>query len=605
MTATMLAQQPGNPAAAADLESWATGLVLLAILAACVLALALVGRRSGEPNPLLWIPAGMERATGIPGWAGAAVGLGAWSLLLAGAGFYADVAWHVGRGRDEELFTAPHTMIVLGLAGIAASAVVGITVATWQRVDTRLRIGNLRIPYSLVPLGLLGSCALVGFPLDELWHRAYGVDVTMWSPTHLLMICGAVFSLVAGWLCLAEAGVPVTRNGWTRFAYGISSLLVLAALTALLGEFRFGVPQFQQLYHPVLLAIASAFTFTAVRLALGRWWGLVLAAITFVPELLGLPGVGGGDTDFVPTRATGSFLVSAAVVEVVATVLGTERRLRFALASGVAVATVGFAGEYAWNQGASQPWRPVLVPDALLVGTLGAVGAAVLALGYARAAGRLGGPRLSRPIVVAGVLAVLVALLLPLPRRAPGGVSADLDVTTYADGTADVEVALTPAGAADDARWFQVMAWQGDGYDVAELEELAPGRYVTDHPVPVVGRWKTVLRLHRGAELLAAPVFLPDDPDIGATEVPAVDRTVELGGEQAVLMREVRDGPATTAIVAYVVIALVAVAWVASFALAIARIGDLGRRDDEVRGPAADRSVARSSRSPRPTPRPV
>lgn len=588
---------PGNPHAAADLESWTTAVALAAVLAAAVVALAVAGRRSGERSPLLWIPAGMERITTIPGWAGCAVGLGAWSLLLAGAGFYADVAWHVGRGRDEVLFTAPHTMIVLGLAGIALAAVVGIVVATLQRVDTALRVGNLRIPWSMVPLGLLGTCALLGFPLDELWHGAYGVDVTMWSPTHLLMICGAVYSLIAGWLALAEAGVPVRRNGWTRAAYGICALLVLAGLTALLGEFRFGVPQFQQLYHPVLLAIASAFTFTATRLALGRWWGLGVALVTFLPEVLGLPGVGGGETDFVPTRATGLFVVSALAVEAVAAVLGTERRVRFAVGAGLAVGTVGFAGELWWNQGATQPWRAVLIPDALAVGTLAAVGAALLALGYARAAGRLGGPTLGRPLALAAVAAVVVALLLPLPRRAPGGVVADIEVTPVGEGLADVAVTLTPADAADDARWFQVMAWQGDGFDVAELDEVAPGRYVTEAPVPVVGRWKTVLRLHRGAELLAAPVYLPEDPEIGAAEVPAEDRTVELGDETSVLMREVQDGPRTTGVVAYTVIAGVAVAWVLAFRAAIGRIGELAVLE-EVRGPTVPRSTPNPAAAP-------
>ena len=597
MLVAILAQLPGDPEAAADLESWTTALALGAFLAICIVAFAVAGRRAGERSPLLWVPAGIERVTTIPGWAGSAMGLGAWSLLFAGAGFYADVAWHVGRGRDEELFTAPHTMIVIGLGGIALSSAVGILFATMQRVDTPLRIRNLRVPYSLVPLGLLGLCALSGFPLDELWHAAYGVDVTMWSPTHLLMICGAVFSLMAGWLCLAEAGVPVRRNNWTRVAYGIAGLMVLAGLTALLGEFRFGVPQFQQLYHPVLLALASGFTFTAVRLALGPWWGVILAAITFGPELLGLPGVGGGTTEFVPTRATGMFVASALAVEAVARVLGTERRLRFAVASGVAVSTIGFAGEYAWNQDGAQPWRPVLIPDALLIGTLAGVGAAVLAVGYARAAGRLDGPRLARPVALAAAAAVLVALVLPLPRLAPDGVTAAIDIAARDDGRADLVVELTPADAADDARWFQVMAWQGDGFEVTELDEVSPGRFVAEDPMPIVGRWKTVVRLHRGAELLAAPVYLPADPEIDATEIPAEDRTIEMGDETDLLMREALDGPATTGIIAYTVIALVAAGWIASFAVAIRRIGDLGARPAEVRG----RSVPRST----PTPTPV
>jgi len=279
----------------------------------------------------------------------------------------------------------------------------------------------------------------------------------------------------------------------------------------------------------------------------------------------------------VPTRSPGVFVASAVAVELAALVVGTTRRVRFAIVAGVAVSTIGFAGEYAWSQGAAQPWRPALVRDALLVGSLAAVGAAVLAVGYARAAGRLPGRPLGRGIALAAAAAVVVALLLPLPRRAPGGVVAAMELRPVGDGTAEVDVTLTPADAAHDARWFQVMAWQGDGYDVAELDEVAPGHFVTDHPVPIVDRWKTVLRLHRGAELLAAPVYLPADPDIGAVEVPAQDRTVELGDETSLLLREVREGPATTGAIAYTVIGLVVAAWVGSFAIAIRRIADAPR----------------------------
>ena len=36
-----------------------------------------------------------------------------------------------------------------------------------------------------------GLYALMGFPLDDIWHRIFGQDVTLWGPTHLMMIGGA------------------------------------------------------------------------------------------------------------------------------------------------------------------------------------------------------------------------------------------------------------------------------------------------------------------------------------------------------------------------------------------------------------------------------
>ena len=42
-----------------------------------------------------------------------------------------------------------------------------------------------------------GLYALIGFPLDDIWHRIFGQDVTLWGPTHLMMIGGAGFSTLS------------------------------------------------------------------------------------------------------------------------------------------------------------------------------------------------------------------------------------------------------------------------------------------------------------------------------------------------------------------------------------------------------------------------
>jgi hypothetical protein len=584
---TISTEAPG-----AQLESWTTLIFLLSAFAAIVVALAVTGRRAARRSDgssgdvLLWVPRGLERITGIPAWAAGMIGTAAFGLLVAGIGFYNDVAWHVGRGRDKELFTAPHTMIVVGLGLIALGSAVGIFFATLTRADTVLRVKGLRIPWSAVPLGLLGVCALGGFPLDDLWHAAYGIDVTMWSPTHMLMICGAAFSLIAAWLALAEAGVRFRDSRWSRVAHFVAAWFVLAGLTAPLGEFRFGVPQFQQLYHPVLLCLAAAFAFVPTRLVLGRGWAVILAIFTFVPEGLNL-GSGSGAQGFVPTRTVGSFIAAAIAVELAAALFGTENRLRFALASGVGVGTIGLAGEWVWNQGAAQPWTASLFPDALVWGLVMALGAAVLGAAYAGAILREPG-RLPRRALAAAVLAVIVALLVPLPRGT-GNVNAAMDIQPAGTGDeVSVTVRLEPADAADGARWFQVIAWQGGGFRAVDLHQSSPGTWQSDAPVPVGGKWKTLLRLHRGAELMAAPVFLPADAEIGVPEIPAVSRTIAFGGEEQYLLREVKPGEATVKILAYGIIAAVVALWAASFVLAATRIP----RNPVVRGYFTSREAA-------------
>jgi hypothetical protein len=92
-------------------------------------------------------------------------------------------------------------------------------------------------------MGLMSGSALVAFPLDDLWHRTYGIDVTFWSPTHLMMVGGAVFGPFALAIFAAEArGLsPGARIPlWRRlFLFGAIAL----GISVFELEFDFGVPQ--------------------------------------------------------------------------------------------------------------------------------------------------------------------------------------------------------------------------------------------------------------------------------------------------------------------------------------------------------------------------
>ena len=95
------------------LASWAPLEIMLGGFAVVVITLIVLGRAGNQHSRvgagLQRVPNGLERVTGIPGWAAAAVGTSMFGLVVAGQGFYADVAWHVAYGRDKTLFTPPHT----------------------------------------------------------------------------------------------------------------------------------------------------------------------------------------------------------------------------------------------------------------------------------------------------------------------------------------------------------------------------------------------------------------------------------------------------------------------------------------------------------------
>jgi hypothetical protein len=564
---------PSGTLGGSALASWTPFWGLVIVFAALVAGAFLLGRPAARPWPMLQplsrIPSGLTRVTGIPGWAAVSIGMALYGLLVAGQGFYSDVSWHIALGRDDKLMTAPHSGILLGLVMILGGAVLGTLVATFDGVDG-IRLGALRVPRSLLPLWALGLGAVSGFPLDEIWHREYGVDVTMWSPTHMLMILGATFTGMAAWLILAESGVRPSDGRWGRGAHVVCGWLTLQGLLAPQGEFTFGVPQFSLLFSPILICLAAGLGLVAFRLVHGKWWTLGLAVVNFALQTTSLLNLGSEDGGPVDTRFAATFLASAVVVELAAGVLGTERRLRLAVVSGLGIGTIGLAGEWAWNADAWQPWTSALLPEVVPLGIVAAMGAAVLGVAFARAITRDQSSRALPGLVVAlAALACLTVLVLPM-RRPTGNVEAAIHLEPAGDGAVYVKAALSPLDAAADAYWFQASAWQGGGLELAEMEPTGiPGEYRSAAPVPVDGHWKTLLRLHRGAEMMALPVYLPADPSIDEPEIPAVDRTAQFQSEREFLLRETHTGNGWLSPVIHLTLLAVGALWALAFTIAV------------------------------------
>src|SRR5881227_2552089 len=67
------------------------------------------------------------RVSGLPPWTALPGAITGMSLIIAGFGFYWDVAKHIDTGRDPSPFGTPaHYPILVGLAGLALAGYVGI-----------------------------------------------------------------------------------------------------------------------------------------------------------------------------------------------------------------------------------------------------------------------------------------------------------------------------------------------------------------------------------------------------------------------------------------------------------------------------------------------
>jgi hypothetical protein len=189
-------------------SDWYTVFVPLQIYLIIVCVLVCYGEHGDETNFIKQffkrISYSLERATGYPGWSMAPALTGLLFLGTAAVGLYWDVGFHIDYGRDQQLFTPSHTMILIGLGGICFAAALSVLFASLDEAPVELNYGALRIPWTAIAMAAFGIAAVAAFPLDAQWHNAYGVDVTLWSPTHLQLVLGGSLSTIILWLMLRE-----------------------------------------------------------------------------------------------------------------------------------------------------------------------------------------------------------------------------------------------------------------------------------------------------------------------------------------------------------------------------------------------------------------
>ncbi len=585
----MVAQSETPPAGGGETGQIIIGTVGGAILTAAMFGLVLA-HRSGHTQLLRRAGALGERQTGLPGWCIVPLTVLSTSLIVAVFGMYWDIATHIDAGRDEGPFAnASHYFILIGLFGIFAAGLIAIFMP-----DERPSRSAVRLPSGWdAPLGgvLILLCAVISlsaFPLDDIWHRIFGQDVTLYGPTHLLLFGGAALSVVGGLILMTEglraraASDPADSSQGERMRRVLTAGFAgafLIALSTFQGEYDYAVPQFKLVLHPVLLMVAASVALVTARVYVGKG-GALAAALFFILirgalSLLVSPTFGHTGLHF-PL-----YLVEATVVELVALRVDPRRAVRFGLIAGAGIGTIGLTAEWAWSYvWWTIEWPASLLPEAAIAGFVAAVGGAVLGALIGNGVSPAG-PR-ERASWVAGALAALAlvaVLVFAVPVSDGEQLRASVELTEVdggAERTVHATARLDPRDGADDAHWFVSTAWQGqEGRSVVDpLEEISPGVWRTTKPVPVYGTWKASLRLHKEGAVQGLPVYFPEDPAIPVDEIPAQAsfersfvRDVEL------LQREQKEGvsPALKTI-AYLIVLLVAILLVASLTLGVMRL---------------------------------
>jgi hypothetical protein len=534
------------------------------------------------------------RATDTPTWYALPVLVSVLGLVSEFLGVYWDVAYHVSFGRDAGPLANPaHYLIFLGLVASFAGSLMGIGLARDRLPRRTLRITrDWRTPYGPVAAMATAMFALLGFPLDDVWHRIFGQDVTEWGPTHVVMIGGSALVIAGAALSSAEARQSSTSPRARRytsfwFVFAMAACMIGPALFLL--EFDYGVPQFPMINHLLIVAIMGALGLTASSLFGWRGvvatWAVYLIAQSFV--------AGANVVVFNSFMAWPALMLGGLVVALALSVIARPTPAYGAVA-GALIAVASILGEYPWTNAVFPlHWPASLLPVALAWGVpIGAASGIVVVWLKVRLAevatpvepAPHTGKRSHGSYAAIGFAVMVVGFGVNAAPDDNAHLSADVTVLgtsgTGADQEASLRIRVSPADGADDAIWFNTLSWQGGDVIRAGLHQVSPGVYETDRAVPVAGRWKTLLRLHLPTHtLVSAPIALPADDAIPVPAYALSDGPRDFVAEQKILRREERtDVPNWMWSTAY---AITGVMFLAIFLVIGAGVTAASRREGE------------------------
>lgn len=222
-------------------------------------------------------------------WHAYTVAFGAACVMI---GVYWDISWHMSIGRDT-FWTPAHLLIQGGglIAGISSGYV---ALKTTFKGTPDERAASVNFWGFRAPLGAwlaVWGCGamLTSAPFDNWWHNAYGLDVRIISPPHVLLAIG-IFAIVVAALLLTLAqqnrAGDATRSRLAWVLAGTGGLLIMN-FAIFLTEYSERRMMHSALFYEVT-AIAFPFALATMARAIKLRWAATSAAACFTALMLAL-----------------------------------------------------------------------------------------------------------------------------------------------------------------------------------------------------------------------------------------------------------------------------------------------------------------------------
>ena len=153
-----------------------------------------------------------------------------------------------------------------------------------RKTALHLKLGRLTIHPGVVIVAIAAALDLFFAPADDLWHRLFGADVTLWGPMHLIGLTASALlafaGLVTGWIERSLSSDKQRRQLFANVSL-FFAVLLLGYLLLFLAEFEYNVPAFPMFWHPFLLASLPVFVFVLVAKLELRPWAASWTAILY------------------------------------------------------------------------------------------------------------------------------------------------------------------------------------------------------------------------------------------------------------------------------------------------------------------------------------
>ena len=213
------------------------------------------------------------------------------AITSASVGGIWDISWHKSIGRDT-FWTAPHMLIQL--CGVLAAISCGyLILSSTFGHSAAARAATVKMWGFRGPLGAFvcawgGVAMITSAPFDNWWHAAYGLDVKVLSPPHVLLIFGILVIRVGTLLLimgqLSQANRAPNNKLELLLLYTYTFLLVTSF--GIFQEFLIRNYMHTALFY-LLMTLGSCFFLAGLyRMSDFRWSGTAVAAFYTVMNLL-------------------------------------------------------------------------------------------------------------------------------------------------------------------------------------------------------------------------------------------------------------------------------------------------------------------------------